>query len=312
MSASARIEAPAALAARARERLELSREAPLDCERLSRAEGREVFRFRGRGAGDAARAIVCKRYADRAEAGARADAVLRWLADALARSHARTLRAPASHGFDAELSALWLAELPGEALRTDADCAALADGSRLAGIALAELHALPPPAEPARRLSDQLRELVRPDPRELARALPERAATVERALAALADWERRHAPAPVAPLHRDYQLRQLLRNGETLGVLDWDDFAVGDPAFDVAYFEVYLENHFGAQRAAELASEFRRSYTAAGGRDPAARIAPYRIFNFLRRACRRLRLRDPGWETELARMLDALGAELRE
>jgi aminoglycoside phosphotransferase (APT) family kinase protein len=311
VSAPAPAAAPAAVVARAKEKLKVPRGTSLDCELLSRAEGREVFRFGARESSGALREIVCKRYADPALAGARANSVLEWLTPALAQAQTQTLRCPASHGFDPDLAALWLERLPGEPLGSDASDEQLAKICRLAGRALAELHSLTPPNEAARSLRDHMRELLRPDPRELARAMPERAEQVERAFTALVDWEPRLRSAPVAPLHRDYQLRQLLANGETVGVLDWDDFALGDPAFDVVYFEVYLENHFRSDRAAALAAEFRRSYLAAGGRDPTARVTPYRIFNFLRRACRRLRLRDAGWQGELARMLDSLDAALR-
>lgn len=297
-----------ALEERARELLELPAAAALELDRLSLGEGREVFRFRTGSGAAAARALVCKRYPD--SSGARAHQVHEWLAAALPAGGLHTLRAPRALAFDRESRALWLEALPGRPLDGAGALAAAGSASRLAGRALAELHALPPPAEPVRGLLDHVRELVRPEPGALAAALPEAAPLVARAVAAMSRWDAELRSAPATPLHRDFQLRQLLPDAGRIGVLDWDDFAVGDPAFDLAYFQVYLRNHLEAPRSAALEAEFRAGYLETGGSDPGERLAPYLSFNFLRRASRRLRLKDAGWQRELSRMLRELEASL--
>ena len=88
-------------------------------------------------------------------------------------------------------------------------------------------------------------------------------------------------------------------------VLDWDDIGTGDPIFDVAYLLAWLDAHEAPLRAAEAGHAFLAGYGPLG---PGAeeRLPVYRVFNLVRRACRRYRLRDPGWESEAERMLDRL------
>ena len=40
----------------------------------------------------------------------------------------------------------------------------------------------------------------------------------------------------------DFQLRQFAMSPSKLTVLDWDDFSLGDPGFDVSYFKFYKIN----------------------------------------------------------------------
>jgi aminoglycoside phosphotransferase (APT) family kinase protein len=109
------------------------------------------------------------------------------------------------------------------------------------------------------------------------------------------------------PLHRDFHLRQLFDAGEHVTVLDWDDAASVEPTFDVGYFTAYLKTHHEAADAGQGIDAFAAGY----GGDEAlwARVPVYERFNFLRRAARRYRLRDAGWERELASMLRRLDAD---
>jgi aminoglycoside phosphotransferase (APT) family kinase protein len=153
-------------------------------------------------------------------------------------------------------------------------------------------------------MGDHVRELIRPGPATLATAFPQHAARVRRTLEELDAAELSWGPLPVAPLHRDFHLRQLFDDGEHITVLDWDDAASGDAAFDVGYLTAYLRSHHGDDAAASGIAAFRAGY----GGDPAlwSRVRVYERFNFLRRACRRLRLQDRGWDRELAAMMSRL------
>jgi len=172
------------------------------------------------------------------------------------------------------------------------------------GAALRELHALPLRRGPAKRLADHVADLVRPSPAVLAEALPAHAARIHATLEALARAEASWGGTPVTLLHRDFHLRQLFDDGERVTVLDWDDAASGDPAFDVGYLTAYLRTHHGADAAEAGVAAFREGYGEDG--DVWARVPVYERFNYLRRACRRFRLRDAGWETELEAMLARL------
>ncbi|MBI2527471.1 MAG: aminoglycoside phosphotransferase family protein [Candidatus Rokubacteria bacterium] len=178
---------------------------------------------------------------------------------------------------------------------------------RLAGAALACLHSLPLRLGRESWLPDHLRELVRPHPRSLVEAFPEYRGMVESVLAAIAARERGwRGRVRATPLHRDFHLRQLIRDADRsdrVWLIDWDFYAKGDPAFDVGYFVAYLRSHLGS-RAEAAVNAFLGSYTA---RRPAsavlARLSTYEAFNYLRRACRRFRLRDTGWQVEMRAML---------
>ena len=185
---------------------------------------------------------------------------------------------------------------------------------RLAGSALACLHGLPLRLGRQTWLPDHLRELVRPHPRRLAEAFPEYRGLVEAVLAEIGERERSwRGRVAIAPLHRDFHLRQLFRDGERSDrawLIDWDCYAKGDPAFDVAYFTAYLRTHLGG-RAEPFVEAFLDGYAA--GRPGAAllrRLPTYEAFNYLRRACRRFRLRDTGWQTEMRAMLARAAARL--
>lgn len=178
-----------------------------------------------------------------------------------------------------------------------------------AGAATAELHHTRLSSVPLRPtgLTDHLTDLVRPAPLNLADALPGWATVIERAhdLIIRPTLE----PGHFVPIHRDLHLRQLVECRDGVGMVDWDLLALGDPAFDVATMLTYLETHLG-DLAGPAAEAFLAGYEAAGGVVGERELARYRCFHLLRRACRRFRLRDNGWEAEMTRMLSSLADAL--
>lgn len=107
----------------------------------------------------------------------------------------------------------------------------------------------------------------------LASARPELAAAAGRVLEALdrawptaASWRWR-------PLHRDLHPGQVLWDGRTVGLVDLDDAALGEPAVDAANFAAHLVwaaiGRPGARPALAAADAFRRAYAALDpGLDP--------------------------------------------
>jgi len=261
------------------------------------AEGTLVLHFaRGK------LAVVAKCYADRPERGARAQAALGQLMACAPPS----LRVPSPLAWDAGRGLLLMEALGGRALaavRPASEQAAM----RRVGRALRALHESGIDLGPPLCLADHVRDLVRPTPAALVAFAPDAAETV----AAFEERVRAHdvREAPSVPLHRDFQLRQLFDQGDAIGVVDWDDCATGDPAFDLAYLTTYLRTHFGPVDAARGIEGVLEGYAPDDGLT--GRLPLYAAFNALRRACRRLRLRDAGWEMELRWMVGLLRDSLR-
>ncbi len=220
--------------------------------------------------------------------------------DALSGLELATLRVPEPLAWFAGPRALVLARAEGVALQK-LDPAGSPEVFARIGRALAELHGATLVLGEVKRFDDHLRELLRPSPAALIAARPQDAPRIESALARLHAEAARWGETPIVTLHRDFHLRQLFDDGTHITVLDWDDAAMGDPAFDVGYFTAYLRTHFGDEASASGIAAFLDGYGADA--TLSARLATYERFNALRRACRRFRLQDAGWELEFDAML---------
>ncbi|MCA9264556.1 MAG: aminoglycoside phosphotransferase family protein [Planctomycetales bacterium] len=179
-----------------------------------------------------------------------------------------------------------------------------ADALRRIGTALAELHHACLDWGDVKSGTDHLRELVRPDPMSLAEAFPHYAERIASTLLEFHIRSQEWAQVPPVPLHRDFHLRQLFDDGSRIGVVDWELAAEGDPAFDVAYFTAYLRTHYPKAEAEAGVEYFLSGYEPSN--DLRARLPLYERFNYLRRACRRFRLRDDQWLESLADMIARL------
>jgi aminoglycoside phosphotransferase (APT) family kinase protein len=179
-----------------------------------------------------------------------------------------------------------------------------AEGFQRIGRALRELHGSGVDFGPPKRFRDHQIELIDPPPEQLASMFRDHAAAIERTCDQIAAHDRNAEDIPSVPIHRDFHLRQLFDGGHKICVVDWDLCAQGDPAFDVAYFLTYLKTHFREAIALKAGESFVAGY--APTEEVRARLGLYENFNYVRRACRRLRLRDPGWESEIQWMMRRL------
>ncbi len=182
---------------------------------------------------------------------------------------------------------------------------------RRCGAALAEVHAVDSGGIRPTTIDDHVAELIAPHPRRLGIECPEWAGVVDRALASIAEVDLKWRRSGSASLiHRDFHPRQIIDIGSRIGIVDWDLSTAGDPAFDVAYLLTFLESHRSDPNGV-LAHAFLSGYGQARLDDNfAIRLEAYRVFNLLRRACRRHRLRDASWQSERDRMLRAVANAL--
>ena len=276
---------------------------PWQARLLSDGE-RQVVEYRGARPADA---LVAKVYPD--DGGARAFAALGAL-DAALRAHAGpvALAVPAALHYDPVRRCLLQSRVDGIPFRVLAagPLPEAVRAMRRAGLALAQLHALRVPAAGAAlRLSDHLRDLMRPHPIGLARALPHQAPRVAHLLSRFvrlqAGWAPLQAPSPI---HRDLHLGQMFLCGAQVAVIDWDAFGAGDAAVDVGNLLMVLDTRTGA-RSAPLAEAFCSAYQDGGGRARPERVPVYRALACLRRACKHARLRRGAWQDDVHAMLAA-------
>ena len=180
------------------------------------------------------------------------------------------------------------------------------DAERLAriGRSLRELHESGVDLGPPRGLMDHIGELIEPAPEALLSAFPRHARAIEEILERIAGQGPDEGRVSAVPLHRDFHLRQLFDDGGQICVVDWDLCAQGDPAFDVAYFMTYLKTHCGEGLATRAGERFLAGYDPSD--ELRERLDLHEDFNYLRRSCRRLRLRDRGWEAEVDWMMRRL------
>jgi aminoglycoside phosphotransferase (APT) family kinase protein len=185
---------------------------------------------------------------------------------------------------------------------------------RRIGAALAELHNISTASGefewlPIVTMQDHLRRLVAPDPREVSSNSPQWQQVIEEALLLLKSVdEGRTGPQSTSLLHGDFHVRQVVV-GNNIGIVDWDLAARGDGLFDVAFFTTYLETHH-LDPDGSLRHIFCDEYGVMNDRSSNERLRAYRIFNLLRRACRRQRIKDERWLVERDRMLSLIALDL--
>jgi aminoglycoside phosphotransferase (APT) family kinase protein len=269
-------------------------------------DGRRVTELRFR-PNDRRRAEVCiiaKQFAG--DTGAATYTAMKALEAAEAvRAKDAPLTVPRALFYAPALRTLALERAPGRSYRELARNASFTDDLRLAGAALAGLHALDVPQLRPTTVDDHMAELMRPAPDAVAQALPEHAALVADVVERLLATERRFRAAgaiPQVPVHRDFHLGQLFRDRDRVAIIDWDLVALGDPALDLGNFAVYLRTRV-PHAAARGTEAFFAGYAARAGLAALGRVALYEALTYLRLACKRVRLKPAGFEADAARML---------
>jgi len=196
------------------------------------------------------------------------------------RAHGLDGRAPARVGVPAPRGcvatpALWLQEaVPGRSLDAFLFPGANQRPAAQAGAALAHLHATAVAARRQWSLDDEMQVLERAL-EHAGRCLPQRTAELAAIAEGAAQSARSLAPAAVTGIHRDFYHDQVLIDGDTTWLLDFDCYAEGDPAIDVANFlahldELGLRRHGSPAALAAYGTAFMQGYDAVRtGMDPA-------------------------------------------
>ncbi len=179
------------------------------------------------------------------------------------------------------------------------------------GAALATLHATPP-----RRLVHEAPDV---DAVATATAAAAVGALVPRlgpaAASAAASLCRRLAALPVrtAARHGDFSADQVVLGGRGVGLIDFDNTAVGDPTADLGQFLADLEaaevdGRLAPGRARSLAADLVTGYEGAGGVVPDGALALHTAAALVRRAVEPFRHRRPDWPRRTEELLDRVAA----
>ena len=179
---------------------------------------------------------------------------------------------------------LAMERLTGESFR------ALASGSDAlaaftsAGQGVAALHSVQPSGLMRCGLSENIRDLIRPNPAQIGVALPELSGRVGAIVQQLTD--ELAEPSRHVAIHRDLHLGQMFVAGSRTAVIDWDLCALGDPALDLGNLRAYLCTRLPSTADA-LWDAFVNGY---GGRLPAG-VDRYESLMYLRMASKAYRMR---------------------
>ena len=183
---------------------------------------------------------------------------------------------------------------------------------RFAARVLAKLHCCRLPAGPARGVDAMM---LRCHPRHpfLGLAFPELAATVDDIVARARALELALHPLPLTPVHGDFHLGQVHVDGDRAWLVDLDALGFADPASDLGNVLVFLDDKIRRDPAmAAMVRAFREEYSAHAPAGAWNRVPLYEALTHLRRACKQLRIQQPGWRDKVKLMVERSARKLAE
>lgn len=251
--------------------------------------------------------VILKHYADTA-LGSTAERAMRAIGGALHDIPDAPLQVPVLHEWSSTSGVLVQSVARGEPVLP------LLSTSRRTGVinavarALACLHTLPVRVGSVAGMREHVRDLIHPHPSLVWYDRPSLRVRIEALLVALHAW-REWGPTPghaarhrSQPIHRDAHARQMFLAAEQVTIVDWDLYARGDPALDVANFAVYVRTHLGrAGMSAEAA--FLDAY-ARLDETVMLRVPAYTALTYLRLVSKAHRTRAGAWSARARTFLE--------
>jgi aminoglycoside phosphotransferase (APT) family kinase protein len=170
--------------------------------------------------------------------------------------------------------------------------------------ALAKLHRVPVRVGPTYRVQDHLRR-CHPMPNVLRERCPELRPAVDEILREASRLESSYAGFEPALVHGDFHMGQVHVGGGRTWLIDFDACCVADPAADLGNVLVFLKGKARKIPSAPLlADAFLDEYFRLMPSEIGRRVALHEALTHLRRACKRLRMDEDGWEKKARRFLD--------
>ncbi len=117
------------------------------------------------------------------------------------------------------------------------------------------------------------------------------------------------APVVTTPIHGDFYAKQVLLDGDQVGILDFDESALGDPMTDVGNFIAHLardQSRFALTeaQAQDYREAFVEGYASVGRSIDSNRIALLQAANLFKLIPHPFRFREPNWPAQTRLLMD--------
>jgi tRNA A-37 threonylcarbamoyl transferase component Bud32 len=277
----------------------------LEVETLRRRKQRCVLRYRAQMAGDAgpeSHAWIGKVY--KADAGAPVAGLMQELwQHGFDRDAGDGIAIPEVVAYLPRLSLLLQEEIGGVPVKDHLMADTAEPALRAMARALAKLHRVPVRVGPTYRIQDHLRR-CHPRPQVLRERCPELRPAVDEIMREAARLEAAYEFVP-ALIHGDFHMGQVHVAADRTWLIDFDACCVADPAADLGNVLVFLKGKARKVPSAPLlADAFLDEYFRTMPSEIGRRVALYEAITHLRRACKRLRMEEDGWQKKARKFLD--------
>jgi aminoglycoside phosphotransferase (APT) family kinase protein len=277
----------------------------VEVEVLRRRKQRCVLRYRMTvedGAGRRIWPVIGKVYkADQGEAVT--DLMRRLWEQGFDRDAADTVAIPEVVAYLPRLALLLQEEIGGEPVKNALGTPQAETALRQMAVSLAKLHRTPLQWGEPFTMHDHLRR-CHPRPQVLRDRCPELRGAVDEILAEAVRLEQAYGSAP-ALIHGDFHMGQVHTAPGRTWMIDFDACCVADPAADLGNVLVFLK---GKARkfpdAPQLADAFLDSYFQHMPSEVLSRVPLFEAITHLRRACKRMRFQEDGWQKKARRFID--------
>jgi len=247
--------------------------------------------------------FIAKVY--KADAGEAVTALMRQLWDhGFDRHAADHVSIPEVADYMPRLSLLVQEEIGGQPVKNYLVTADAEWALRRMAVALAKLHRTPLQPTAAFTMQDHLRR-CHPRPQVLHDRCPELRPAIDEILGEARRLETAYAWHQPALIHGDCHMGQVHVDADHTWVIDFDAACVADPAADLGNLLVFLKGKARKIPSAPLlADAFLDEYFKYMPSDILKRVALFEAITHLRRACKRLRFSEDGWQKKARRFLD--------
>lgn len=207
---------------------------------------------------------------------------------------------PRPLAYNDEVKTIWQEELPGKPLAEIINRGNYRELIAQAARRLVFIHQSDAPTSTRITMKEHLEEIEK-KVAKLNQAFPEMQPWLQRTAQTLAQSLTHLSFAPELLIHGDFHLRQLMVHNGQVALFDFDEFAIGDPAQDLANFVADLHSQpSDGGLAKAIGATLIEAYSQENGwRVPADRLAWHSGIQFVTRAYRAWLQQKPGLEKKV-------------